>query len=270
MKKVALEYRKPPYAIDSVDNALRALHMLRDSGTVRISDIADKLGVAASTAHRIMAMLVYHGFALQDERHQYLAGPALSAPVISSRHTKTVVDTARPILHTLMSRIGETVNLAARVGAHTRVLLTIEATTLHHIEDRTGAVLSAHASAAGRALLALEPMELIEKLYRGKSPQLTGSGLSDSDFLELLDELEHTRRRGFATCTEEVNKGFSSIALPVVPQSGPPTALVVSTPPYRHAALRDDKDKLDEIFNTRDTLENALSAALVDERILAS
>ena len=262
MKKVALEYRKPPYAIDSVDNALRALHMLRDAGSVRISDIADNLGVAASTAHRIMAMLVYRGFALQDERHRYLAGPALSAPVITSRHTRTVIETARPILQPLVARIGETVNLAARVGVHTRVLLTIEATTLMHIEDRTGAVLWAHASAGGRALLALESPELLEKLYQGKTAQLNGAGLAGEDFDELVEELEHTRQRGYSVCTEEVNKGFSSIALPVVTPWGPPTALVVSTPPARHLALRADREKLDDIFATRDLLEEALSEAL--------
>ena len=31
---------KPPYAIESVDNALRILQMLRDSGQVRVSDVA--------------------------------------------------------------------------------------------------------------------------------------------------------------------------------------------------------------------------------------
>ena len=31
---------KPPYAIESVDNALRILQALRDSGRVRVSELA--------------------------------------------------------------------------------------------------------------------------------------------------------------------------------------------------------------------------------------
>ncbi|MGH3277713.1 MAG: helix-turn-helix domain-containing protein, partial [Trebonia sp.] len=70
---------KPPYAIDSVDNALRILQLLRDSGQVRVSGAAAELGVARSTAHRLLAMLVYRDFAVQAEDRSYHPGPAVSA-----------------------------------------------------------------------------------------------------------------------------------------------------------------------------------------------
>ena len=49
---------KPPYAIESVDNALRILQALRDSGRVRVSELAAELGIARSTAHGLLAMPV--------------------------------------------------------------------------------------------------------------------------------------------------------------------------------------------------------------------
>src|SRR2546423_6794422 len=71
---------KPPYALQSVDHALQLVQILRDNGSLRISEAAQELGTARSTAHRLLAMLVYRDFAVQDEARNYLPGPALSAP----------------------------------------------------------------------------------------------------------------------------------------------------------------------------------------------
>ncbi|WP_284978657.1 helix-turn-helix domain-containing protein [Arthrobacter sp. fls2-241-R2A-200] len=51
--------RKPTYSIEAVDNALQLLQLLRDVGSLRLKDAAAELGVAPSTAHRLLAMLVY-------------------------------------------------------------------------------------------------------------------------------------------------------------------------------------------------------------------
>ena len=58
---------RPTYVLESVDNALRLQQMLRDGGALRLKDAARELDIAASTAHRLLAMLVYRGFAVQDE-----------------------------------------------------------------------------------------------------------------------------------------------------------------------------------------------------------
>jgi IclR family transcriptional regulator, acetate operon repressor len=51
--------KKPMYPIEAVDNALRLLQLLRDGGKLRLKEAAAELGVAPSTAHRLLAMLVY-------------------------------------------------------------------------------------------------------------------------------------------------------------------------------------------------------------------
>src|SRR3989442_14345502 len=71
---------KPRYPLQSVDHALQLLQILRDNGSLRVSEAAQELGTARSTAHRLLAMLVYRDFAVQDEARNYLPGPALSAP----------------------------------------------------------------------------------------------------------------------------------------------------------------------------------------------
>ena len=56
--------KRPTYSIEAVDNALQLLQLLRDGGALRLKDAAEELGVAPSTAHRLLAMLVYRGFAV--------------------------------------------------------------------------------------------------------------------------------------------------------------------------------------------------------------
>jgi DNA-binding MarR family transcriptional regulator len=57
---------KPAYGIDSVDHALHLATVLQQEGPLRVTDAAQRLGVAPSAAHRLLAMLVYRDFAEQD------------------------------------------------------------------------------------------------------------------------------------------------------------------------------------------------------------
>ena len=48
----------PQYPIESVDNALRVLLLLGEQPKLRLTDVSRYLGVASSTAHRLLAMLL--------------------------------------------------------------------------------------------------------------------------------------------------------------------------------------------------------------------
>ena len=67
---------QPVYSIDSVDHALHLAAVLQQEGSLRVFEAAERLGVARSTAHRLLAMLVYRDFAEQGPDRRYLAGPA--------------------------------------------------------------------------------------------------------------------------------------------------------------------------------------------------
>lgn len=260
MKKILIEHRKPRYAIESVDRALRVLHLLRDTGSLRIADVCAKLDITASTAHRIMAMLVYQGFAVQDESHRYLAGPALGAPVMMSKRTDALVRIAEPIIEQLAAQTDELINLSIRVGVHTRVLLTASSRSISDEDDRTGHVYPAHPSASGRALLALESPALIERLYRGRAAKFNGSELSDGDFRELTEELERTRRRGFAVSDEEVQRRVAAVAVPVVAATGDACTIVAIFPAERLRNLRGDTERIERLIDVQQQLVAALDA----------
>ena len=70
---------EPPYAITSVDHALRLALILQREGQLTVSEAAERLGVARSTAHRLLAMLVYRDFAEQGTDRRYRACPCSTA-----------------------------------------------------------------------------------------------------------------------------------------------------------------------------------------------
>jgi DNA-binding IclR family transcriptional regulator len=69
----------PQYPIASVDNALRLILLLGEHSEIRLTEASEYLGVASSTAHRLLAMLQYRGFVRQDPRTKvYQSGAALT------------------------------------------------------------------------------------------------------------------------------------------------------------------------------------------------
>ncbi|WP_414777167.1 helix-turn-helix domain-containing protein, partial [Escherichia coli] len=70
--------------IESVDNALKLLLLLGEKNELRLTDASKHLGVATSTAHRILAMLQWRGFVRQDPRTKtYGPGPSLTTIAFS-------------------------------------------------------------------------------------------------------------------------------------------------------------------------------------------
>src|SRR5438132_14162773 len=66
----------PTYPIASVDSALRLIVLVAERRPIRLAEAARELGVARSTAHRLMQMLEYRGFVTRDDATKSVApGP---------------------------------------------------------------------------------------------------------------------------------------------------------------------------------------------------
>src|SRR5437763_12740757 len=144
-------YRRPQYSLNSVDHALLALHILRDTGRAKVSEVARDLGTSSSTAHRLLAMLVYRGFAVQNEDRTYSPGPALGVGLANTPWTRQLKDLLLPRQEQLARELGESVNLMFRVGRTVRFLCSVEVNAA--IDNRTGIVLDARRASGGKALL---------------------------------------------------------------------------------------------------------------------
>ncbi|MHB1172042.1 MAG: IclR family transcriptional regulator [Lacisediminihabitans sp.] len=256
--------RKPTYSLDSVDNALHLLQMLRDEGRLRLKDVAEQLGIAPSTAHRLMAMLVYRGFAVQDESRTYLPGPSMGVPPVFASWTRELRNLAQPHLELLLSRLDETVNLMIRVGTSVRFLLTMESSNYLRVGDRQGTVLPARSASGGKAMLAeIDPTQLV-RLYQNPSPALSGELMTAEEFEHLVDELRRVRSHGYALNVEETEKGLVAIGAVLTNGSGHAIgAFSVAAPAVRFHRLTEEKT-IGMVLATRAGIEHDIAGLSIE------
>lgn len=223
----------PPYAIASVDHALRAAAMLQLEGGLTVSEIANRLGVARSTAHRLLAMLVYRDFAVQDEDRLYRAGPVLELAAHSPSKVSALRAAALPHLHRLVDRVGETANVAIRTGDTSRFIASVECRQALRVGSREGMVFPAHRTTAGLLLLAELSAAELDNLYAAERYQDRPE--ERPDLGSLRAELARVRRRGFALNRERSERGLVAVGVVVRDADGTARAgLSVSMPSVRY------------------------------------
>lgn len=209
------ERERPAYLIESVDSALRLLHMFLVSERIRVSEAAAQLGVAPSTAHRLLAMLQYHGFVAQDPRtHEYHAGPDLIRFGLAAAEQLDLRQQARPVLEGLSSAVDETVHLGIMQGGNVLYIDGVEGTRVLRIGSRAGASIPLHCVSMGKALLTALSRERFDELYpQEQLPTLTSRTLTTKT--QLAKQLATIRRQGFAYSCSESDDGVASIAMAV-------------------------------------------------------
>jgi DNA-binding IclR family transcriptional regulator len=216
-----------------------------------VTDAAARLGVAPSTAHRLLTMLVYRNFAEQRGDRRYVAGPLLR-PFAGADPVVRLRGLALPHLRDLVRRTGETASLMVLRGTHVQMVETVECDHLLRVGEREGWLLPAHLASGGQALLAqLAPAEL-EALFADE--ERTGVCRADLDAI-----VQQTRKRGFAMNDQATEDGVTAVGVAIHGLSDPPVApaaaLAVAMPTVRYhsrllpnlvAALNDAAHALDQ------------------------
>lgn len=218
---------QPAYPVTSADNVLRLLRLLHEEGRLRVSDAADRLGVARSTAHRLLATLRHHEMAIQDGRRVYRPGPALAC--LDGRSNPDLRTVAHRHLQALARRVGETVHLMALEGNGVRFLDGVDGGYALRVGTRIGLLLPAHTTSGGKALLAELPAEDLARLYPRGLPRADAPAISD--LTELRRALVRVRRLGYATNVEESEPGISAIGVCVRDPTGQAVAAVAMAAP---------------------------------------
>jgi IclR family transcriptional regulator, acetate operon repressor len=226
----------PQYPIESVDNALKLLLLFADQPAVRLTEASSYLGVASSTAHRLLAMLQYRGFVRQDQATKaYAPGPALTVIAASINQRYDARARSRPVLEKLNADLNETITLARLDGRQVNYIDSLEGTKTVRVVSRAGQVMPASCTSTGKAMLSELSTEELHRLLPDEQLE-TLTGRSIATRTELEAELERIRRRGYASSTEESEEGVASVAVPVPAHGGAHYAINVSVPLNRMTA----------------------------------
>lgn len=141
---------KPSYSVTSVDHALHLASLLQQEGPMRVTDAAERLGVSPSTAHRLLAMLVYRDFAEQTPDRRYRAGKVLRPAEMSEAPVALLRRVALPHLQRLVDETQESANVMVLAGTEVRFIATVECDQILRVGDRVGRSLPAHMTSGGR------------------------------------------------------------------------------------------------------------------------
>ncbi|MBB4267344.1 IclR family transcriptional regulator [Roseospira visakhapatnamensis] len=201
---------------------LTALSAAEDGLT--LTEVAQAVGLAPSTAHRLLTTLQDERFARVDPgTGLWSVGVGAFSVGNGFLRGRDLVALARPDMRQLMYDSGETVNLAVAEEGEAVYLSQVECREMMRAFARPGSRVPLHCTGVGKALLAaLDPGEA-ERLIAAHPPApVTGRTLVSS--AQLRSDLAATRARGFAIDDQEQAVGLRCVAAVIRDQHGEPLA----------------------------------------------
>ncbi|HRO95209.1 IclR family transcriptional regulator [Citricoccus sp.] len=230
--------------LQTVDRALHLLALIGSRGEMTVTEVAGVLQVSPSMAHRLLRTCADAGFLRQDARSgPYLVGPALRQVSVDVARGSTLRDLLGGTLRQATEGLLETTSLATLEGRNIRFLLTEEGGHLVRIARPIRAVTPAHATAAGRALLAGLSDEDLAARYRDAALETVQPG-TIQDWDQLVAEIAKVRNRGWAIQVGEAQPGVAALAMAVRDGSGTAVAALTVTVPYLRLNRAEDARSL--------------------------
>jgi DNA-binding IclR family transcriptional regulator len=189
----------------------------------------------------------------------YRPGPVLSEIGLAAIGRVDIRLVARPILEELSEQTRETVSLSLLEGRNVRFVDCAESPRSVRVGSRTGVVLPAHCTAAGKAILAALPRIELARRYRDRElTARTSTSILTWDRLE--GELELIRRRGYAINVEEGEEGVCAVAAAVRDLTDAPLASLAVVLPANRMAQSEAEEFVPSLRHAVESVQTLLHA----------
>jgi DNA-binding IclR family transcriptional regulator len=210
--------------VKSVVAALDVLDCFAETDELGVSDIARRLGVAKSTAHRLLTSLCARGLAERNpESGQYRLGLHLFELGQLTADRMRLRRAAMPLLEELRQASGCSTQLGIARGEDVFFVGRLETLSGMKLLAAAPRRFPAHRTATGKAIAAFDPAVARACRTAGLNPAGNAAVVSPTEFDRTLDEV---RRRGVATSFDDAMAGVGSVAAPVLDSTGRAVAAV--------------------------------------------
>lgn len=223
-------------SVQSIDRVLEIAETLSSAPPgLSLSDLAAATGLHVSTAHRLVNVLVDHGYALKDtSTGKYRL--TLRMFEIGSRVSGiwNLLSAAKPFLDELAALSREAVHLVERDGSTVAYLYKAEPfQQMVHMGSQVGLRNPMYCTGVGKSILSLLSPAEVENIWN-TSDICAFTPNTITSLPALMAQLEQSRARGYAIDDEEHEEGVRCIAAAIRNWAGRPVAAIsISAPVSR-------------------------------------
>jgi IclR family transcriptional regulator, acetate operon repressor len=213
--------------VQSLNRALKLLELLaEDDDGYRLTDLAERAGLSASTTHRLLTTLEQKRFVQFDrDANLWHVGVQCFTVGASFARRRNFATLAFPVMRRLRDSTGETVNLGLADQGDVVFLGQVESRELMRAMGKPGGRMPLACTAMGQAILAaMTDQEVSDYVRQYGLPRRTPSSIARPTGLH--EALAEARRAGYAVDHEENAVGLRCVAAVIHDEYGRPFAAV--------------------------------------------
>ncbi len=209
-----LQLRRTP--VPSLERALTALELLAEAKDgLSISEVSRRVGCPKSSMHLILCTLERRGYLKRDSHSgRFRLGLKLAGLSHLALQGLELRRRAKPSLHWLARRTGLNIHLAVLERDEAIIVDKVEAPGAAPLASWVGRRFEPHCTGVGKALLAFQPAEVVNRLLRpGRLTRHNPRTIVS--VRKLQQELAQVRAQGYAVDDQEDEVGVRCIGAPI-------------------------------------------------------
>jgi len=244
--------------LSSVANAIRLTKAFSEQDyEMGISALANRLGLAKSTVHRLASTLVEYDILEQNrETGKYRLGLALFELGALVRRKMDAASESRGTMHSLVEATGETVQLAVLDHSSVLYIRIRESRQAVRMSSSPGSRAPAHCTSVGKVLLAHQSPEVVKQVIDNGLTRFTEHTITSEG--ALLEELAAVRAKGYAIDDEEIEVGLRCVAAPIRDHTGQVTAAISVAAPVQRMSKKNLQTTVPTVIAAADSISKRL------------
>ena len=219
--------------MSSVRKGLTILKIMGESPfEFRLSDLASKVGIVKSGAHKILADLTTMGFVVQNPKSkQYRLGPAVFRLGIVYSDMKGIEEVSKNVMLAISNMTGMSILVGIRDGDEAFLAYKIDSETSFSYEGKRGRKFPLYAGALGKLLGAYLPKERMLEIFE-KNGMEKKTEKTVIEKAAIFAQYEEIRRDGYVLTLGENIAGAFGLAVPIFDRNGEVWSCLCIAGPY--------------------------------------